>query len=122
MSKAPAWAGVAQQNSVGKKLGEESHPVSAPVKQAKKAGRPKSLIQRKKVLLNMSEAQDLNLTILEGQLKSARVPISRGRSETVELALSLLGVMLHSEDKRAFALSVINDYVGLEEKMLESEM
>lgn len=121
MAQAPSWAGKAQQNTVGKQLGEESHPVKPQVKPTRKAGRPKSPIERKKVLLNMSEAQNEKLTVLEGQLKAAGVGITRGRSETVELALALLEVMLHSEDQRPYAMSVLKDSAGKEERMLEQE-
>ncbi|MGI2049926.1 hypothetical protein [Shewanella oncorhynchi] len=121
MAQAPSWAATAQQNTVGKKLGEESHPVKPPVQQAKKAGRPRSLIERKKVLLNMSEAQNERLTRIEGQLKAAGIGVTRGRSETVELALALLEVMLHSEEQRPYAMTILKDSVGQEERMLEQD-
>lgn len=113
MTQSPAWAAIAQQNTVGKQLGEESHS------QGKKTGRPKSLILRKKILLNISEEQSSKLTQLEGQLKAINIGITRGRSETMELALALLEVMLHSPEQRPYAISVLTDSVGQEERMLD---
>lgn len=113
MSKSPDWADKAKTNTIGNSLGEPSHAVS----EAKKVGRKKSRIKRKQALLNFSEYQNGKLNTLELKLKLAGVKISRGRSETVELALALVETMLKTDEVKT--LSILNDFVGYEESMLD---
>ncbi len=123
----PDWAAKAETNKRGKQLGEISHAV-APVETVtptvttaapKKVGRKKSRIERKKVMFALSEYQLDQLEISHGLLKVGGVKLTRGRSETTELASALMTVMLKSEEHKAFAMSVIKDYHEYEEKNLD---
>lgn len=117
----PDWAAKAENNEVGKQLGEVSHPTptqaEAP-KTKKKVGRKKALLSRKKVMCAFTEYQLGRFAIAEGLIKANGVKLSRSRSETLELGAALLNVMLQSDEHRAFALSVINDWHEYEEKNL----
>lgn len=68
-------------------------------------------------MLNFSEYQNGKLNTLELKLKLAGVKISRGRSETVELALALVETMLETDEVKT--LSILNDFVGYEESMID---
>ncbi len=86
--------------------------------QAKKVGRRKSLIERKKVMFALSEYQIDQLEITHGLIKAGGIKLTRGRSESTELAAALLRVMLNSEEHRDFALSVLKENLEFEEKTL----
>jgi sporulation protein YlmC with PRC-barrel domain len=114
--KKPEWIIKATNNQTGKKLGEVSH-----VEPKKKAGRKKSKIVRKQQMISISEYQSQKLSNLEGLLKSQGFKLSRGKSETVELALVVLDAMLKNDKYNIQIKSIVKDYIGYEEKMLELE-
>ncbi len=125
----PDWTDRAEQNTVGKQLGEVSNnvdlpvnaPVNAPVEAAapkKKVGRKKALIKRRQVMSALSEYQLDKMDIAEGLLKGNRIKVTRGRSETTELAIALMTVMLKTESQKEWALGVLKDFHEYEEKNL----
>ncbi len=121
MNNRPDWAAKAENNEVGKQLGEVSHPTPtnepAP-KEKKKVGRKKALLSRKKVMCAFTEDQLSRFEIAEGLLKANGIKLTRSRSETLELGAALLNVMLSSDEHKTFALSVIKDWHEYEEKNL----
>ena len=124
MSKSPNWADKAKSNTIGKLLDETKNTGSkvakAPSKAGrKKVGRKKSKVQRHQALLKFSEYQNYKLNNLELRLKLGGVKISRGRSETVELALALVDTMLKTDEVKT--LNILKDFVGFDESNLNSE-
>ncbi len=88
---------------------------SISVETPKKSGRPKSIIKRKQTMFSLSEYQLEKLSRVEGKLKAEGVKIKRGRSETLELALALMDMMLSEETRKKQALVVVEQYHNYEE-------
>ncbi len=106
----------AAKSKAQSKIGEASHP-----ELNKKAGRKKSIVERKNVMLSLSEYQTKQIANLELLLKINDIDIKRGRSETVELAIAYLTRQMKDPETVKNTASWIGGVVGMEEKLAEEQ-
>lgn len=109
--KAKAKAEASKANS---KIGETSHP-----KLKKKAGRKKSLVERKSLMLSTSDFQAKQIKQLEISMTMNGLELKRGRSETVELAVTYLLNELKNEETNRGAVAWLGALIGAEETWIE---
>lgn len=112
MSKAPAWLDKANQNKTGNTVGN-----AAEVSQVRnKPGPKKSLVDRKSVGLKFSDVRNNDISKLETLLKQNGYAISRGRSEAVEVAVSVLLEIFNSKESMSQWNDFIAETIGKEER------
>ncbi|HAS6641306.1 hypothetical protein AABD46_24760 (plasmid) [Vibrio parahaemolyticus] len=112
MSKAPAWLDKANQNKTGNTVGN-----AAEVGQVRsKPGPKKALVERKSVGLKFSAARNDEISKLETLLKQNGYAISRGRSEAVEVAVSVLLQVFENKENIALWDGFITETIGKEER------
>jgi hypothetical protein len=106
----------AADSKASSKLGEASHP-----KLKKKAGRKKSLVERKSLMLSTSDYQAKQIKQLEVALTVNGLDVKRGRSETVELAVAYLLRQLKDEDTARGVIIWLGAVVGAEDAWTEEQ-
>ncbi|AQS39755.1 hypothetical protein Sps_04672 [Shewanella psychrophila] len=108
MSKAPNWLDKAETNTSGNTVGDDSTLI---LSKKLKPGRKPSLIKRKVVGISISDKQKEILDDLEFQLKVNGINLTRGKSESAELAINLLCMILknHPEGTDRWVTKYLRD-------------
>ncbi|GIU51920.1 hypothetical protein TUM4438_43150 [Shewanella sairae] len=115
MSKAPGWMNSAQNNKTGNTVGT----VAEVTQKRKKPGPKKSVVLRKNRIIKISDNRSNDIDTLEAKLKNLGIPLTRGRSETIELALSVLNSMIENPDKSLNGeqwINYVKEITGQEDK------
>ena len=108
MSKGPSWLDKASNNNTGNKVGDKSPAQeTASTDTRKKPGRKKSAVKRKQVMMSFSDNTLSNIERLELILKLNDIQITRGRSETAELAVRAVLAMLNMKDE-SYKSTILN--------------
>lgn len=116
MSKAPAWLDKANQNKVGNTVGNV-----AEVGQIRnKPGPKKSVVARKSVGFKFSDNRNDDISKLENLLKQHGFELTRGRSEAVEVAVSVLLKIIDSSDEFSEWNDFLEDTIGKEERYIQN--
>lgn len=116
MSKAPAWLDKANHNKTGNTVGN-----AAEVNQIRnKPGPKKALVDRKSVGLKFSEVRNDDISKLETILKQNGYTITRGRSEAVEVAVSVLLEMFETKESISQWSDFITETIGKEERNMRT--
>ncbi|EIO4564132.1 hypothetical protein LQM11_004784 [Vibrio parahaemolyticus] len=116
MSKAPAWLDKANQNKAGNTVGNV-----AEVGQIRnKPGPKKSVVARKSVGLKFSDNRNDDISKLENLLKQHGFELTRGRSEAVEVAVSVLLKIIDSSDEFSEWNDFLENTIGKEERDIQN--
>ncbi|MBS0045137.1 hypothetical protein KFE26_23090 [Shewanella sp. M16] len=101
-------------NVEGNKLGTKTHK--------KKSGRKKSIVSRSSLMMVTSDWQATQFKKLETALIQNGIEISRGRSQTLELAAAYLLHSLKDEESKGGVIAWLSAINGLEERMAEQDL
>ncbi|HFQ5013271.1 hypothetical protein [Vibrio vulnificus] len=116
MSKAPAWLDKANQNKTGNTVGNV-----AEVGQIRnKPGPKKSVVVRKTVGLKFSDLRNDDISKLESLLKQHDFELTRGRSEAVEIAVSVLLKIIDTSNELSEWKSFLEETIGKEERDIQN--
>ena len=116
MSKAPAWLDKANQNKTGNTVGNAAEASQV----RSKPGPKKSLVDRKSVGLKFSGVRNTDISKLETLLKQNGYAISRGRSEAVEVAVSVLLEIFDNKESMSQWNDFITETIGKEERDMQT--
>ncbi|WP_233054922.1 hypothetical protein [Motilimonas cestriensis] len=120
MSTGPSWITKAENNTEGNEVGQAAEIDNK--KPRGKPGRKKSIVDRKVVGLNFSDAKSNELNQLEMRLKLEGLELTRGRSEAAELAIYLLNEIFKgsmNDGVKTMALALLNEECGAEDRSAE---
>lgn len=118
MSKAPDWLNKANQNKTGNTVGNV-----AEVGQIRnKPGPKKSVVARKSVGLKFSENRNEDISKLENLLKQHGFELTRGRSEAVEVAVSVLLKIIETADEFSEWNDFLEKTIGQEERDIQNKI
>lgn len=115
-AKTPEWMDrkLTMKTVEGNKIGTKTHK--------QKSGRKKSIVSRSSLMMVTSKWQASQFKKLEIALITNGIDISRGRSQTLELAASYLMHVLSDEEKKKNALYWLSEINNLEERMAEQDL
>ena len=111
MSKTPSWMNSAQENKIGNTVGT---PQSTNIHR-NKPGPKEAKVERKSVGFKISNVRNGDIDKLEIALKSAGLPLTRGRSETVELAVSILLHLLSQPENKEQIVDLLSKNIANED-------
>lgn len=115
MSKAPAWLDKANQNKTGNTVGS----VAEAGQVRNKPGPKKSVVARKSVGLKFSDSRNDDISKLENMLKRHGFELTRGRSEAVEVAVSVLLKIIETSNEFLEWNDFLKDIIGKEERDIQ---
>ncbi len=96
MSKQPEWMKRAQDNKIGNTVGTASLMLNS----RNKPGPKKAQVERKSTGFKISNRRSMDIDRLEMALKLEGLLLTRGRSETIELAvLTVLNLLEQPKEK-----------------------
>ena len=111
MSKQPDWMKRAQDNKTGNTVGTASLMLN----QRNKPGPKKAKIERKNVGFKISKRRNIDIDRLEIALKLEGLLLTRGRSETIELAVLTVLDLLEQPKEKMLVIDLLKRNLGLED-------